>query len=608
MLGNLTLFSGALLSIGMADINWMTGYGNLLGSYSRWTKLVHGHEEMLIPAELTVHIGLRQINITLQSTGEGMKFSYNEMVLLVPRLGQNKDQLLKALSLGLPNPILSIIEYFLDNKSSRTLEQIGYYSSYFLHAALVVWFVNQIIFLMVPELSAKISFLNAIVIALTVFFYAFKLESASFVIHVEGRRVNVTLGRSLYLVITSAFLQTIPVFLVLFGVYPRTSFEVDFGTPWDKAAIAEMSTRHRLQSTAASIKSNESDKSMTSNSTKCTNMSTSSKNEVLMNITPMNKPCDSKDSSATTPDRPVYEPRDKLPFTSPLTPIKCRKRNPADVECTGEDTSSHGKRSVGSLNKTMCLQKHIVTLKVSASEPGDQMMSNDMSQSQEKPEFNINPRQLVRHCSAYEVSPRRQPLQRRFSLSHIENEKSPTRNAKAHESLRVQALLKKPPCISAHHEATTDEAQLEVDSPREVRFGPLCLRSSVESVNEVNNGDERIKSSSCDDKSCSGEVLMSQQSQESCSQKEGKRNFSVGVKRLRFASISGSSLPEKDTPERPVPVRFRSASISTLALPNQTVGGIERDDSAGNSLKDFSLLSFKPKHTSKKSGDSVNPC
>ena len=29
---------------GIADINWMTGYGNLLGSYSRWTKLIHGHE------------------------------------------------------------------------------------------------------------------------------------------------------------------------------------------------------------------------------------------------------------------------------------------------------------------------------------------------------------------------------------------------------------------------------------------------------------------------------------------------------------------------------------------------------------------------------------
>ena len=39
---------------------------------------------------------------------------------------------------------------------------------------------------MVPELSAKVSFINAIVIALTVFFYAFLLESTTFSIHVEG--------------------------------------------------------------------------------------------------------------------------------------------------------------------------------------------------------------------------------------------------------------------------------------------------------------------------------------------------------------------------------------------------------------------------------------
>ena len=39
---------------------------------------------------------------------------------------------------------------------------------------------------MVPELSAKVSFINAIVIALTVFFYAFLLESTTFCIHVEG--------------------------------------------------------------------------------------------------------------------------------------------------------------------------------------------------------------------------------------------------------------------------------------------------------------------------------------------------------------------------------------------------------------------------------------
>ena len=42
------LLSKPVLFPGIADINWMTGYGNLLGSYSRWTKLIHGHEGILI--------------------------------------------------------------------------------------------------------------------------------------------------------------------------------------------------------------------------------------------------------------------------------------------------------------------------------------------------------------------------------------------------------------------------------------------------------------------------------------------------------------------------------------------------------------------------------
>ena len=35
-------------------------------------------------------------------------------------------------------------------------------------------------------------------------------------------------------------------FLVYFGLYPRTSFEVDFGTPWDREYLSSLSTKERL--------------------------------------------------------------------------------------------------------------------------------------------------------------------------------------------------------------------------------------------------------------------------------------------------------------------------------------------------------------------------
>merc|ERR1712168_363883 len=103
MFGSISLLSGALLSIGMTDANWMSGEGQLKGSYSRWTQMKHGHSEMLVPADLTLHIGLRSLNITFASKeSEAMNFFYNENLEFERRVKGEGSMFTSQLQKGLP--------------------------------------------------------------------------------------------------------------------------------------------------------------------------------------------------------------------------------------------------------------------------------------------------------------------------------------------------------------------------------------------------------------------------------------------------------------------------------------------------------------------------
>jgi len=236
--GSISLFSGALLSIGIQDSNWMTGTGELKGSYSRWTEMKHGHSEMLIPSDLTIHIGLRSMNVTFASKEEGlMVFYYNEAMPFQRGNGFSEMQI--ALEKGLPNPILSVMEFILENSSAPLFEKAGFITHVFLVAALVVWGVNQIIYIMIPPLSVTISMLNGTWILISVINYIMMIQKFDFVIYVEGAKVDVYLGRSVIFMLFSSLFQLMPSFLVCIKLVPKTSFEVDFGTPWDRQYVLD---------------------------------------------------------------------------------------------------------------------------------------------------------------------------------------------------------------------------------------------------------------------------------------------------------------------------------------------------------------------------------
>jgi len=246
-LGSLSLSSGAFLSLGLNDLNWMEGEGKVLGSYTRWTKMVHGRQELLVPGHLTVHIGLRAANITLKSSApDVMDFYYNEELVFQRGSRGNNDQYIEALRRGTPNPILTVLEHLLHNSCKFHFENTGYMTWYCLNFCFLVWLVNQVIFLMIPEVSARVSLINGVLIGLAVINFAIKIHCKAFIIIVEGMEVHISLGRSIYFVLASAVFQILPAILVYFGLYPRTSFEVDFGTPWDREYLTSLSKKERI--------------------------------------------------------------------------------------------------------------------------------------------------------------------------------------------------------------------------------------------------------------------------------------------------------------------------------------------------------------------------
>lgn len=242
--GTLAISSGALLSIGVHDVNWLTGCGEVSGSYSRWTEMKHGHQEMLIPARISVHIGLSEMNVTLKSYDPRMKFYYNEHIDFQPRTRQNRYQYNTALYKGLPNPILSVLDFIIFNDCYFTFTQLGYVTRYVLSGCCIIWAVNLVILLMVPEISAKVGLLNSFLTFITTLKYMIGVN-VDFYFYVEGRDIHVSFGRSVYMVLVSAFLQAVPAFLVFLNLYPRTSFEVDFDSPWDKEELAKCSTNFK---------------------------------------------------------------------------------------------------------------------------------------------------------------------------------------------------------------------------------------------------------------------------------------------------------------------------------------------------------------------------
>lgn len=357
-LGTITLSSGALLSLGILDCNWMTGEGIVQVTQTRWNVRNHGKSEMLTEGLVSVHIGLRNINVTFQSINPDKPFFYyNEQYELRNRQRQDKEQFIYSLHRGLPNPILAVIEFLQHNTCNDTFEQTGFLVNYFLRACFLVWMANQIIFLMIPDLSARVSFINGFVIIFTTTWYIWSIKARYFVIHIEGNKIPVSIGRSFYCTVAAALLQTFMYLLVKLGMDFRISFEVDYDTPWDKEVIQKLSnTALELSKSTLGQTSNSTTESILK-SALAKNNNNESTGGILKDISLMKdindissikkplSPTSTSDQDSTIEEDILPASVVKPPSNLKLDCIPASKRS-SPTQSTGSTASSFSRKSV----------------------------------------------------------------------------------------------------------------------------------------------------------------------------------------------------------------------------------------------------------------------
>merc|ERR1719334_2740630 len=131
---------------------------------------------------MSVHVGLRSVNVTFTSLSQESKFFfYNEHFELLARKRQDKTQMIEALNRGLPNPILTVMEFIQHNFIMNNFDQIGFVVNYLLRGCFAVWLINQLIFVQIPEFSARVSLYNSILILVTIAIYLYSIHTWSFV-------------------------------------------------------------------------------------------------------------------------------------------------------------------------------------------------------------------------------------------------------------------------------------------------------------------------------------------------------------------------------------------------------------------------------------------
>ena len=196
-----------------------------------------------------------------------------------------------------------------------------------------------------------------------------------------------------------------------------------------------------------------------------------------------------------TSELPVLKPRNNVPFTSPLTPIKSRQENHdgATAECTGiKMKHPNSLPRNDSLNKSLYSPRHVCSKKHKKSSP--EKREPRCSADQSSPD--VETPKLTRHSSVSELSPSTKlPMIRRFSLSHIEEETLSTRRKKisASEALRRQALMKIPQRGSVVQPSATDLLPVNEKQSESLWFKDIIsdsnFKSSLGSTFEVKKGD-----------------------------------------------------------------------------------------------------------------------
>ncbi|RXG50725.1 Dual oxidase maturation factor 1 [Armadillidium vulgare] len=162
----------------------------------------------------------------------------------------------KALSKGLPYPILTAAEYLTIDKEAfawgRNYRNAGYYTSIALWASFASWLLANILLLNVPRYGAYMLIITGCLMILADLIYLWLKPNIPLVIRIEESVVTFRLGWCFWIIIVVGTLAALSglIISIVDWIYPNkfsTILEVDFDTPYDRHIIIEdsLDTRKR---------------------------------------------------------------------------------------------------------------------------------------------------------------------------------------------------------------------------------------------------------------------------------------------------------------------------------------------------------------------------
>ncbi|XP_022182880.1 dual oxidase maturation factor 1 [Myzus persicae] len=249
----LSLFVGNVILLSILGSSWHVAETVITSAYRALSK-------ELITAELGAYVGLGHINITLcampsdNSSVPLEDISFNERFswLGAHEMGESYQA---ALYRGMPFPILTVAEYFSLGQEGFAwggqYRAAGYYGSIFLWTAFVLWFLMNVLLIVVPRYGAYTMIgMGSFMVGATVAYHSMLPSSPLVIRFQDDKFLLFRLGWCFWLTLFTGLL-CISVGLIIVAidcVYPHkfsTILEVDFDTPYDRHIIIEDSIHRK---------------------------------------------------------------------------------------------------------------------------------------------------------------------------------------------------------------------------------------------------------------------------------------------------------------------------------------------------------------------------
>jgi len=260
-IGTLVIASGAAIAVGLVEPRWSVGTATIVSTYSS-----HRQPGMTasVRADILLEIGLSHYNVTYSNWRQEdkiRKFYYNnrfEMAFGGHACGPKPDNKLRAIEMGLPNPVITVAEY-MDTSGggfewATAIPQAGHYTKHLLYLAGASFAVTVALLILIPSYGIGLLAITGCILLSCNALFCLLYPSHLRTIIIEGNPVRFYYGSSFLMVLVCG-LSDLLASLTLLCIqrvdgmkYVSTFFELDFDTPWDHKILQEESEERRRDS------------------------------------------------------------------------------------------------------------------------------------------------------------------------------------------------------------------------------------------------------------------------------------------------------------------------------------------------------------------------